>query len=181
MAVTVQFKDTWWNKLRVERNITYKELGQYFDVAYSTVGSWFSGQVLPDRYYIQSICDLFDVDYFEGEQHFIEDNAKWKSERKHGKYIQSTGKQEESTIQSRLRSRTTCEHKTKTEPKEKKVEVIAVDVFKIVYGKISYELFLKFTDLLASGEGDPMEIIYGKVTYAEYKQIEAIIQEGEHV
>ena len=57
-----------------------------------------------------------------------------------------------------------------------KTEESTPSVFELVYGKLPYALFVRFTEVLASNEGDPMELLYGKVTYAEFRKIEEVLK-----
>lgn len=172
MSVTFHYKNTWWNNLRVERNITHKELAEYFDTSLSRVGAWFSGQYIPDRADIYKLCDLFDVDYSLGEEKFIEANETWKSERVHGEMLNSTGSQSAEQINKRV-STIKKNHKEKEQTARK--ESITMDIFKQVYGKLPYELFTKFTQLVTDNDADTLKLIYGKVSYEEFRQIEKAI------
>ena len=80
MAQAVQLKDTWWNKLRVEQNMPYKELASYMDCGISKVCEWFTGAKLPDRDVIYKLCDWFSVEYGDGEEHFIADHENYVAE-----------------------------------------------------------------------------------------------------
>lgn len=61
MAITQAFKNTYWNNLRVERNIKIQEIADYLNVSLSAAGAYFSGQLMPKELQITQLCGLFDV------------------------------------------------------------------------------------------------------------------------
>ena len=172
MSVAIQFKDTWWNSLRVERNIAYKKLVQYMDCCISRVGGWFSGQKLPDRADIIKICDLFDVDYLEGERHFIEDNEKWQSEHKRT-HLASTGVGETKNP----RKKRTKIKVAQTQVKDVSEEI--PNILELAYGAIDYTDYIKVSNVLSENPTDILNSLYGKVSYEAFKAIEFILR-GEN-
>lgn len=74
------YKDNFWNKLRAEKEITYKELAEYVHFSQSLVAAWFSGYLLPSDSIINALCELFDVDPLIGKQEFVKAHAIWDAE-----------------------------------------------------------------------------------------------------
>ena len=77
---TVQFKETWWNELRVKNNISYNELIEYTGYSMQTVASAFTGEHLPNDDLAAKLYELFDVDPVIGDLHFQEAHLAWESE-----------------------------------------------------------------------------------------------------
>ena len=77
---TIQFKETWWNELRVKNNISYNELIEYTGYSMQTVASAFTGEHLPNDDLAAKLYELFDVDPVIGDLHFQEAHLAWESE-----------------------------------------------------------------------------------------------------
>ena len=166
MAVTAMAKVNFWNKVRVERNIRYKDLVELFGGSNGMWGMYFSGQQMPPINRIKQVCDFFDVDINEGAEEFRKAHSIWKAESKNK--VMVTGVSEpraRSALIPAGRGQDEVEAKPTTHDYSSK------DVFKLIYGKIPYELFLAFWEMVDSGSGDPMECLYGRVSYREYSQI----------
>ena len=178
MSLAIQFKDTWWNRLRVEKNITYKDLATYMECSISHVGGIFSGQKIPERDDLYNLCDLFDVDYAEGEQRFLDDHLKWVSEKKaKARAITNTNEKKKTSVKKKSKRVHSDKKMTAVEtdntvcdtPTE---ETHTVDVLEVLYGKVGYENFTQILNAVKSGETDILKLCYGKVSYDEYKVIE---------
>ena len=172
MPISAMAKKTWWNELRVSRNFRFADLVELFPTITNgdSIGAWFSGQYVPKDEYIKILCDFFDVDFEEGKAHFIADHKIWESSKHKDSRI-TTGKalgrgEMETTGESVLKGTT----RPATESK--------ADIFEMVYGKLSYELFRKFCDLVAVSDANALELIYGKVTFEEFITIWNIIKEA---
>lgn len=164
MAITQAFKDTYWNRLRVERNIMHKELAEYFGVSVSTVGGWFSGQLMPNDLMIKRACELFDVEFATGKEEFRKAHALWKCERQRsGIKIQSGKKDKTSGVKITV---------DMTAPQFEEPSVDNLDIIKLLYGKLPYDLFMSVRSILKHQDGDVLELVYGKVSYKEFKQIQ---------
>lgn len=61
---------TWWNELRRQKNITLQEIADLCDLSEGQVSHIFSGNQMPADDFIEKVCELFDVDFFEGKLHF---------------------------------------------------------------------------------------------------------------
>lgn len=72
---THTFHDNYWSKLRVERNIGFKELSQKLNIPKGCLGNYFVGKVVPSDKVAAAICDYFNVPFEEGMQEFINGNA----------------------------------------------------------------------------------------------------------
>lgn len=77
---------TWWNKKRMEQNVTYQELSELLNLSGSkahNISKYFIGDHLAPDEIIQKICDIFDVPFEEGKKHFLEDlrNRKGQDDR----------------------------------------------------------------------------------------------------
>lgn len=161
MAITVLKIDNFWNRLRVEKNVRYKELAELFGVCESTMGAYFSGQTMPKDTVIRELCDLFNVDFAKGKEEFKRANEAWSSSNHKCTKKLTVGNAESIKGKQAIEVVGTVERN--------------VDVFSIIYGKIPYALFMKFLDIVATKQGDPLKLIYGSVTYSEFKQIADII------
>ena len=160
------FKDTFWCKQRVAKNLYTKEVAEMLGFEMSTVSQWFSGQHMPKDKHIRSICKLFDVDYNEGQLAFQKAHLEWKSE--HDK------------------RKTKFMNKDQKAPKEEEVALSSADkinnvaeVILALYSKISCEAFLTVYNAITSGKPEDCDIeriIYQKVDFDTYKQIIAIMK-----
>lgn len=162
MAKTFCVKDTFWNRLRVERNITLEELADYMGVSQSLINQWFTGALIPRDDDISKLCELFDVSMLEGTVAFQQANRQYVA----GKFDPciSNGQQEVSD-----------------KPKADKPMVVETPktessaVLDKVYGNIPYGDFVAFANAIESNDSDALSLIYGKVSYETYSYISSII------
>jgi transcriptional regulator with XRE-family HTH domain len=85
------FKDTFWNKERVKRNLKLGDISKYLNVPYFTVGTWFCGKAVPrDEAHIRKLCEWFSgmlpddpISFDEGERHFKIARLTWQAEHVH--------------------------------------------------------------------------------------------------
>lgn len=84
------FKDTFWNKERVKRNLKLGDISKYLNVPYGTVGSWFCGKAMPKKASISKLCSWFSemlpddpISFDEGERHFKIARLTWQAEHVH--------------------------------------------------------------------------------------------------
>lgn len=170
MAISQYAIDNFWNRLRVERNIRYIDLHELFPSfkSHTSIGLWFSGQLMPKDEHISVLCDFFDVDFEIGKEEFRKAHENWESTHHQNKRI-TTGESEsrEYTNSGDGDARMAVRYEQET------------DIFELVYGKLPYELFRKFIDLVAGqSKDDALRIIYSNVTYDEFRLIERVIKEG---
>ena len=183
MAYIGMRKDTWWNRLRVEKNLSFKDLSDIFGGCPSRYGNFFSGCTMPTDSNIEAICTFFDVNFDEGKKHF---------EEAHESYIArdymptvSTGERsdkgqshEPRVVRSHLKiKRVDKSHK---EIKTASWSELSVDkqneltyqmgkILGAVYGKIDYLDFLQFSVALKEKGSDPAKFLYGKLSYEDYR------------
>lgn len=82
------FKDTFWNKERVKRNLKIGDIAKYLNVPYFTVGSWFCGKAVPrDDANISKLCSWFSemlpddpISFDDGKRHFEVARLTWQAE-----------------------------------------------------------------------------------------------------
>ena len=160
MAVTTMSKVTWWNRLRVEKNIRYQDLSDLFGGCPSMWGGYFSGQHMPKEDAIKKLCDLFDVDYEEGLREFALAHRNWESSQHKGVRPVRTGDAEPYEKKAYIRAApiNTAEHVS--------------DIKQIIYGKVSYSVFVEFCTMLEQDGFDAIGYLYGKVPYDIFRQIQ---------
>lgn len=74
------YKDTFWNRLRLQRGISTKQLAKMLGVkSVSFIYTWFSGQHVPSDNHIRKLCEIYKVDYEKGKQEFLDAHAGWYS------------------------------------------------------------------------------------------------------
>ena len=172
MALTAMSKTTWWNMLRVERNIRYKDLVEVIKPrqGISTVASFFTGQHVPNEKIGRQICDFFDVDYDEGVRHFAEAHRTWQSEKVNGRGdVVVTGKADPSERSARV---VLGERDVKvTTSEDVSNHDVEGNIFAMVYGAIPYDDFIAFMNAVASEGKGCLKHIYGKVSYEVYTRV----------
>jgi len=161
------FKDTFWNKQRVAKNLTIKEVAEMLGINDARVGMWFTGQLMPQDYWIKDLCKLFEVDYNEGQLAFQKAHLEWSAEHNlkgKMKYIAKT---------------TSKKKKTEQAISDKSAINNIAEVVLALYGNVSCETFLTVYNAITSGKPDNCDIeqlIYGKVSFEQYQQIIAIMK-----
>lgn len=173
MAISAMGKKTWWNQLRVDRNIRYADLLELFPSFKhtSSIGAWFAGEKVPLDKYITILCDFFDVEFEEGKRHFIEDNKKWVSG--HHRDTKVTTGRSEGISKDTSGTGLAIAHDTIMEEAQEE----RGDVFGMVYGKLPYDLFRRFCELVAGNDDNALALVYGKVSFEEFIFIQSIIKE----
>ncbi|MBR3117703.1 MAG: helix-turn-helix transcriptional regulator [Oceanobacillus sp.] len=71
-------KSTWWNRKRIDSNMTFDDIQDITGVPAPTMSKHFSGAKMPTDGRIKILCNLFDVDFDEGKRHFEEACAAYK-------------------------------------------------------------------------------------------------------
>ena len=149
------FKDNFWSKLRVERNLTVKEVAEYLGENEKKTSAYFTGFILPNDNAIRQLCDLFDVDYGAGNLEFQHAHRQYVAEHKR-------------TLKSSAKA---------TGKKNKTINTVD-DVIESLYGNLSCKEFIAIYDLIKGNESsdvDPRRIIYNKVDYDTYNRINEIM------
>ena len=186
MPISAMSKDTWWNRLRVEKNIRYKDIIELYGGSVSVWAQRFTGQTMPNYNQIKQLCELFDVDFNRGYAEFKKAHALWKSEGRGAKdgYVKTgisimRGVQKGERVEvvgQRDPVEITKEEETVETPVEQPT-IAPNEVFGVVYGKVPYDTFCAFCDALARvTTEDPLGYIYGKVDYKEFRAIEKALE-----
>lgn len=152
-------KATFWNKQRIEKGFTLKEIGELINKHESVTGMYFSGQVLPTDATAKALCDLFDIDYNTGNLEFQHAHREWKAE--HGAPVVYSSRQSKGTADTATKDTGAV--------KEFKVE----DILTQLYGVLSCEDFIKVYDSFLRNESitNFAELIYGKFDFFTYRKI----------
>lgn len=149
-------KDNFWSKVRVENNVTIKEVATAIGQNEKIVAGYFSGYLMPHDAQIKGICELFDVSFSKGKLEFENAHSKYKSE--HGAKLKYSAK------------------------KKKPGEINNVeDVFLNLYGVVSCSEFIDIYNAAtgrAEEDIDLMAILYGKVDYKTFSKIITMIKGG---
>ncbi len=174
MALSQYAIENFWNKIRVEKNIRYKDLVELFPNyrSESTIAGWFTGQFMPKDDNIKILCDLFDVDFETGKAEFEKANTIWQSTHHCGERI-TTGEGE----RGHYAPRGDGDASMMVTEGEDNARMKTVDIFALIYGKVEYPLFRKFCELVGNDYKRALELIYGRVTYDEFIIIQNIVKE----
>lgn len=177
-SANIHFSDTFWNRIRVEQKITYKDLSDILNLHPSTISKFFSGAEMPSKERVDILCDFFGVDYETGYDEFCKANNKYyKTEVDNSDLdvdIDSILKDEGYTKVSESVDEPDCTEEQPTHEIPKSL------LLELIYGKVPYETFFKFITLVVDGKGNPLEEIYGKVSFEEYETIRSILNDGEY-
>lgn len=146
-------KDTFWNKQRVEKGLTAKDVGELTGISEKTISAYFTGFLMPDEQAIRTICDLFEIDFTTGSLEFQHAHRQYKAE--HNAPLKYSAK------------------------RKRKGQIDTVeDVLERLYGELSCKEFVDIYKVIVDGtvsDIDPMRIIYNKVDYDTYNRINDIM------
>lgn len=145
-------KRTFWTEKRVESKLTLQDLSELTKIEYSTLNKYLTGQTMPTDEIIKQLCDLFGVDFKEGEHEFRKAYTEW-----HRKHV--LGKEES--------------EKEEAEPVKPVNYSLVEKVADIVYGKVSFEDF----KALMTGSAIDVSHFYGKVDFETFNAIMQTIKE----
>ena len=153
-------KDTFWNKQRVEKGLTLKEISELIGEKEKTVSAYFTGFLMPSESTIRTLCDLFDVDFHTGNLEF---------QHAHKQY--------------------TAEHdlslKYSSKKKSKKKDITSdEDILDALYGVLPRKEFLDIYKALYIAVDDSVDyrrILYNTVDYDTYCTINQVIEESRVV
>lgn len=84
--------DTFWNRERVKRGITYSDISKHLGKSRSTVAKWFIGQAIPNDEIIADLCYWFTYWFMNGQDIITFDEGKQAFIDGHAKYEASSGK-----------------------------------------------------------------------------------------
>jgi hypothetical protein len=128
---------------------------------------WFTGQLMPSDRRVREVCDLFGVDFNEGQLAFQKAHLEWKAD--HDIKYQYSGTRKNAPKK---------EDAVKLASPKPNINNIA-EVVLAIYGKISCEAFLNVYNAITDGKPDNCDIeriIYSKVDFDTYQQIVAIMK-----
>lgn len=154
-------KDNFWNRKRIENNIKYTELGELLHMPLSTVGSYFSGQAMPNREFIEQVCDLFGVEYTVGVLEFQHAHRAWRSNRNGKTFLR--GEPPQAKLIETVEEEPVIDYKTK--------------FLKAVYGCVSYEQYEELKHYVEVEGADTLRYLYGKIDYDLYQRISSLLSE----
>ena len=188
-------KMTFWNKLRVQNNFSIKDVADYVGAAPGTIGGWFSGAKIPSDRYLESICNMFDIDLNKGYEEFAKASKEWDSERgklKMGMYGESSevSADVESPKEEKRKSGITITKSKVTDKSDAPVDEVVVpsvtiththkavvaedtkvpELFRYLYGKLTFDEYEDLKAAVAIG-ADPLYEVYGKIPYTEYNEV----------
>lgn len=62
--------DNFWSKLRVDKNITVREIAEMLGMKEKAISAYFTGFIMPDEDTVRELCELFEVDFNTGYLEF---------------------------------------------------------------------------------------------------------------
>lgn len=153
-VVAVAYKDTYWNKVRVEKGFKLREVAEYLGIKLGLAGMYFSGQILPPDNTVHKLCEYFDVDYNSGQLAFQHAHRTWVAEHQRKPKVKA-------------------EKKADT---PKSAQILSESVLDLIYGKVPRKDFQAILGGTVEVTGI-LELVYGIVDHKTYTQIEKLIQE----
>ena len=167
------FKDTEWNKRRVDRGFKLREIASYLHTGVGRVGAFFTGQQMPPDDIIESLCDYFDVDFLAGKHEFEEAHKHWDAE--HERVLRIPAKRMEKPV--KIPKKRGRKPKVVVDPVAVVPTVVTpapaqetpkVDsILAKLYGKVDYDTYTA----VANNCDNAAEILYGKVDYQLYTAV----------
>lgn len=157
-------KDTFWNKQRVEKGLTLKEISELIGEKEKTVSAYFTGFLMPSESTVRTLCDLFDVDFHTGSLEFQHAHKQYTAE--HNLSLKYSSKQE-SKRKNITPSITSDE-----------------DILDALYGVLPRKEFLDIYKALYIAVDDSVDyrrILYNAVDYDTYCTINKVIEESKIV
>ena len=190
------YKDTFWNKKRIEQNIKVKEISELLGCPYSTAGAYFSGLCIPEENDIKTLCEFFGVDIILGQREFInahkEYDALQKRELKYSarkKPTKTTPISKHDTFEKIEETKpindlpklptdiTSTTNKTPIND-EKSDEDCFKDITKELYGKLSFDDYNEFMRLIVmESNKSALKFIYGKIDFDTFLKITKRIEQ----
>lgn len=157
-------KDTFWNKQRVEKGLTLKEISELVGEKEKTVSAYFTGFLMPSDSTIKTLCDLFDVDFHTGNLEFQHAHKQYKAEHDLSLKYSSTQKSKKKNITPNITS--------------------DEDILDALYGVLPRKEFLDIYKALYIAVDDSVDyrrILYNAVDYDTYCKINKVIEESRVV
>lgn len=162
-------KENFWSRKRVENSVTLKEIANLLGKKETTVGAYFSGQLMPNDDTIHTLCDFFDVSFNDGQIEFQHAHREWKA-RHYAPAVYSAKKVTGKRVPSEKETTT-----SETPSNESVVKMKTL--LKRLYGVLSCEDFVTVYNCLIHGRQSTFnlgEALYGKVDYDAYNEILAV-------
>ena len=197
-------KETFWRDKRKESGLKLPEIAELIglDRSYTTIGEYFTGQLMPSDEICRTICAAFDVDFALGKEHFERAHKEWvswhhwaKPEEEMPAKLQSltridiedddksTGKITQELPEYADHSLDIIEaseeiKKSISEP-EPQLRDIRDEICESVYSVLSYKDYCIVHDIVMSGNSNAgvLEQIYGKVDCNTFNRIYDLIGE----
>jgi len=72
------YKNNFWNQLRKERGITFKQIGDILGRSSTMIRYYFMGKQMPPQEHINMMCEGFNVDVEQGTAEFKKMHKEWK-------------------------------------------------------------------------------------------------------
>ena len=170
-------KSNFWNELRVKNNYSYDDLASTLDLAPSTVAMWFCGRVMPKENHIHSLCELFGVDYPKGYEEFSNAHNSWTSSRPADKPTNKKAHKHKVKLIPMVSADPFSPETKSAEETVKDTIAVATDnsdIFRKVYGKLSYDEYESFRATVLEGK-DPLAIAYNKLDFDDFMELYNLI------
>ena len=179
-------KETFWRDIRNESGLSLQEIKELLgtDKAKTTIGEYFTGQLMPPDDICRTICDAFGVDFEIGKDRFKKAHKEWMTYHTNGskentesetpveEVAENMGNSYMATIEQEIDSFTDATIKPQNAD-------IADKICESVYSKLSYKDYCVVYDIVMSGNSNAgvLEQIYGKVDCSTFNRIYDIIGE----
>lgn len=183
--------ETFWNLLRINNNLTLKELSELTGYKIGNLSLWLTGKYRPDDNVIKVLCDLFNVPFDEGKLQF-EMGFNTYHHRKIGneppeKACEWVREDIEKYSPKKIEPAKKPVVKEEEVKLEEKHTPVGKSIFELVYGKLSFEAFDNLVTIMSLAEIRPdvnfteaiLKEIYGKVDYDDYQLIMKLIGRTE--
>lgn len=152
------YKDTFFNKKRVESGLRISDIADYLGVSLAGAGQYFTGAQMPPEGVIEKLCELFDVDILVGTRELKKDNKVWVAEHKRKMLYQATATKHNPEPPKQAELTPIVE-----EAEESVVEEIILDDIVVSNNKVA---------ILSEDECKKiLGLLYGNVDYDTYSQI----------
>lgn len=154
------YKDTFWNRLRIARNLRITDIRLQvfpgFKPSYNiSLYNWFNGRNIPSEANAKKLCDFFGVDLTKGIAEFKQSHTEWVSAKNHRTFKYS--------------AKEDIQHKTWILDSEE-------SVLSVIYSHVPYEDYKEFENKLQQRlYKEAFQILYGKLDFDTYYQIQVSV------
>lgn len=150
-VITLNHANSFWESKRAALKLSQYDLANFLAVSHSTMNAFLTGKMMPNDKQISMLCNLFSVSIDEGTKEF---------ERLYREYHTNVAVED------------SVDHVV-TKPDIVPTE--ESDIFKSVYGKIPYDEFMQYYELIASKDSNALKYIYNKVDFHTFEAISQIV------